>query len=164
MTSPTLSSSVCSVWLPPGSSPETSAAARLDPHLRPACDGLHWAAEAAGSALAAFAAQPETTVKVLQSELVGVERSDGCGQGAGVAGASGGGHVDGGAHSEHEPGRGCGGGGGRGAGSHGVGPVGAGEGASAGDGALPAPAVMTSSPSCDPWCSCCRWRWLLGGA
>lgn len=96
-------------------------------------------------------------MKVLQSEWLGVERSDGCGQGAGVAGASGGGHAGGGARPEHEPGRGCGGGG-RGAGSRAAGPVGAGEDVSAGDGAPPAPAVMTSSPSCDPWCSCCRWR------
>jgi hypothetical protein len=22
---------------------------------------------------------------------------------------------------------------------------------------------MTSFPSCDPCCSCCRWRWLPGG-
>lgn len=48
-------------------------------------------------------------------------------------------------------------GGGRGAASsRGAEPACAGEGAGGG-GPRPDPAWMTSSPSCDPWCSCCRW-------
>lgn len=74
-------------------------------------------------------------------------------QGGGALGVSCGARdfAGGGGHS----GRGCDGG--RGVDSHGAEPACAGEGASAGDGDHPAPAVMTSSPSCDPSCSCCHW-------
>lgn len=66
--------------------------------------------------------------------------------------------VGGGVH----PGRGPGcGGDGRGAGMRGEGLAGAGAGAC--DGGCLAPAAMTSSPSCGPWSSCCRWRWHPGG-
>lgn len=62
------------------------------------------------------------------------------------------------------PGRGPGcGGGGRGAGTCGEGLAGAGAGESACDGEPLAPAAMTSSQSCVPWSSCCRWRWHPGG-
>jgi len=62
------------------------------------------------------------------------------------------------------PGRGPGCGGGvRGAGTHGEGLAGAGAGVSACDDDRLAPAVTTSSPSCGPWSSCCRWRWHQGG-
>lgn len=44
--------------------------------------------------------------------------------------------------------------GGHGAGIRAAGPACAGEGAGGGD--RPAPAVTTSSPSCDPWSSCCH--------
>lgn len=53
--------------------------------------------------------------------------------------------------------------GGRGAGTRVEELAGAGAGASACDGGRLAPAAMTSSPSCGPWSSCCRWRWHLGG-
>lgn len=59
-------------------------------------------------------------------------------------------------------GPGCGGDG-RGAGTRGEGLAGAGAGVSACDGGCLAPAAMTSSPSCVPWSSCCRWRWHPGG-
>lgn len=52
-----------------------------------------------------------------------------------------------------------------GGGRRGVELPGVGVGANAGgDGGRPPPAVMASSPSCDPWRSCCRWRWGPGGA
>lgn len=92
---------------------------------------------------------------VSQSAAVGVVRS-----GVGAPGGGGGcGSCDGGC----VPG---GGGDGRGAGRHGAGPAGAGAGAgvsACGGGDRLAPAAMTSSPSCAPWSSCCRWRWHPGG-
>lgn len=76
-------------------------------------------------------------------------------QGGGELGESCGarGSVDGGGRSGH----GCGGEGGEG--SHEGEPACAGEGVSACDGGCPAPALKTSSPSCDPSCSCFHWRW-----
>lgn len=65
-----------------------------------------------------------------------------------------------GVHPERGPG--CGGGV-RGAGMRAEGLAGAGAGASACDGERLGPAVMTSSPSCGPWSSCCRLRWHRGG-
>lgn len=59
-------------------------------------------------------------------------------------------------------GPGCGGGV-RGAGTRVEELAGAGEGVNACDGGHLALAVMTSSPSCDPWSSCCRWQWHQGG-
>lgn len=59
-------------------------------------------------------------------------------------------------------GPGCGGGV-RGAGTCGEVLGGAGAGASACDDGCPAPALLTSSPSCGPWSSCCRWGWHQGG-
>ena len=60
-------------------------------------------------------------------------------------------------------GHGCGGGG-HVVGRHGEAPACAGGGASAWGGGPLAPDVTTSSPSCDPWSSCCHWRWPPGGA
>lgn len=62
-------------------------------------------------------------------------------------------------------GPGCGGDDGRGAGTcgEGLGDAGAGVSASACDGGCLALAVTTSSPSCDPWSSCFRWRGRRGG-
>lgn len=67
-----------------------------------------------------------------------------------------------GVHPERGPG--CGGGV-RGAGMRAEELAGAGAGASASacDGERLGPAVMTSSPSCGPWSSCCRLRWHQGG-
>lgn len=98
-----------------------------------------------------------------QSALEGAVRSGVGAQGVGGdCGSFDGGCVPagGGVH----PGRGPGcGGGGRGAGTREEGLAGAGVGASACDGGRLAPAGMTSSPSCGPWSSCCRWQWYLGG-
>lgn len=80
----------------------------------------------------------------------------------GDCGSCGGGCVPAGGGVRPARGPGCGGDG-RGAGTHGEEPAGAGAGASACDGGCPAPAAMTSSPSCGPWSSCSRWRWLQGG-
>lgn len=66
----------------------------------------------------------------------------------------------GGVHPGHGPGYG---GDGCGAGTRGEGLAGAGAGVSACDGGRPAPAAMTSSPSCGPWNSCFRWLWHPGG-
>ena len=60
----------------------------------------------------------------------------------------------GGAHPARGPG--CGGDG-HGADTRGAGLAGAGADVSACDGGRLAPAVMTSSPSCGPWSSCCHW-------
>lgn len=49
------------------------------------------------------------------------------------------------------------GGGVRGAGRRGEGLAGAGAGGSACDDGRFDPAASASSPSCDPWSSCCRW-------
>lgn len=68
--------------------------------------------------------------------------------------------ADDGVHPDRGPG--CGGGA-RGAGMRAEGLAGAGVDASACDGECLAPAVMTSSPSCGPWSSCCRLRWHRGG-
>lgn len=68
--------------------------------------------------------------------------------------------VGGGVHPARGPG--CGGGV-RGAGTRGEGLAGAGVGVTACDGGRFAPAARTSSPSCGPWSSCCRWRWDPGG-
>lgn len=98
---------------------------------------------------------------VKRSALEGVVRSGaGARRGGGDCGSCDGGCVPegGGVH----PGRGpdCGGDG-RGAGTRGEGLAGAGAGVgasvSACDGGRLAPAAMTSSPSCGPWSSCCRW-------
>ncbi len=59
--SPTLSSSVCSVWRPRDSSPGTSSGARRGLRPWPVYDDLRWAAGTEGSASAAFAAQLEIT-------------------------------------------------------------------------------------------------------
>lgn len=88
---------------------------------------------------------------------MGAERSGaGARRGDGDCGSCGGGcaPAGGGAHPAHAPD--CGGGG-RGAGMRVEGLAGAGVGASACDGGRLAPVVLTSSPSCGPWSSCCRW-------
>lgn len=89
-----------------------------------------------------------------RSAWVGVERSGVRVQGACGAGESCGarGSVGGDGRSV----RGWGGGGGHGVGIRGEGPACAGEGESAGGGDRPDPAAMASSPSYDPWSSCCR--------
>lgn len=88
-----------------------------------------------------------------QSALVGVERSDVRVQGAGGAGGSCGVHgfVGGDGRSVHGWG-----GGGHGVGIRGEGPACAGGGESAGGGDRPDPAAIASSPSYDPWSSCCH--------
>lgn len=68
--------------------------------------------------------------------------------------------VDDGVHPGHGPGYGDDG---RGAGTHAVGLASAGAIVSACDGGCLGPAVMTSSPSYDPWSSCFRWQWHPGG-
>lgn len=145
------------MWRPPDSSPETFACARPGPHPRPVCDDLRWAAGTEGSASAAFAAQLEITVKQ-RSAWNGVETSGVRVLGEGGAGGSCGarGSVGGDGCSVHGWGDG-----GHGAGIRAVGPACAGEGA--GDGDRPALAVMTSSPSCDPWSSCCHSTCPLDG-
>lgn len=100
------------------------------------------------------ASQPSSVPVKQRSAWVGAERSGVRVQGAGGAGGSCGarGSVGGDGRSV----RGWGGGGGHGVGIREAGPACAGEGESAGGGARPDPAAMASSPSYDPWSSCCR--------
>lgn len=97
--------------------------------------------------------QPSPVPVKQRSAWVGVERSGVRVQGAGGAGGCCGarGSVGGDGHSVHGWG-----GGGHGVGIRGVGPACAGEGESAGGGDRPDPAAMASSPSYDPWSSCCH--------
>lgn len=114
-----------------------------------------WLSKSFGSAGNVFC------LHVKKSALEGAVRSGvGARDGGGDCGSCDGGCVPagGGDHSGHGPGYG---GGGCGAGTHEEGLEGAGVGAC--DGGCLAPAAMTSSPSCGPWNSCCRWRWHPGG-
>lgn len=150
MTSPTLSSSAGT------GSPRlcfargTSSGAR--PDLRPLRAGAarHSGAGTATSAWAASAGLQVTSVR--PSAWAGAERS-------GEGDPGGGGGCDAGCVPAGGGGRsGCGDGG-RGAGTRAGRPACAGAGASASacDGGCLAPAGTTSSPSCGPWSSCCRW-------